>query len=386
MGGKMEHLLHHQKSVLAAYKLSIAKNYHSHSIFHFIKNLLQAQFNLIKSFFIGIMLIIACMNISSAQPVTSYYHGKTINIIVGFGPGGGYDLYARLLSRFIGDHINGHPSIIVQNMDGAGSVRAANYVYNTATKDGTTIAAVNQNMPMYSLLGGKAAQFDAQKLVWLGSMGGSNGVLYTWHTSKVKTIDDAKKYETSLGGAGTNSDSYIFPTLINNLIHTKFKVINGYPGGSKEIHIAMERGEVDGRGGNSWSSLTSTNQEWVSNKKINILIQIGFKREAALPEVPLLQELVATEEDKKIVDLASLPTVLGYAHWMSPDVSMDRIIELRKAYFDTMKDVNLLSEAKKLMMPINPIKGEELAEMVSVVSNTPPNIIQKAAEKLEWKD
>jgi tripartite-type tricarboxylate transporter receptor subunit TctC len=347
------------------------------------------QLSILKTSYRSLLIlcsVITCVHSAQAQQNNNYYAGKTINIIVGFGPGGGYDIYARLLSRFIGDHIDGHPSVIVQNMDGAGSVRAANYVYNTATKDGTIIAAVNQNMPMYSLLGGKAAQFNAQKLVWLGSMGGSNGVLYTWHTSKVKTISDAQKIETTLGGAGTNSDSYIFPTLINNLIQTHFKVINGYPGGSKEIHIAMERGEVDGRGGNSWSSLTSTNQEWIANKKINILVQIGFEREHDLAHIPLLQELVTTEQDKKIVDLASLPTVIGYAHWVSPDVPQIHVIQLRRAYRMTMVDEKFKLEAQKLMMPIHPISGEELSNMVRNVAMTPPDIIQKAAEKLEWKD
>ena len=208
---------------------------------------------------------------AQAQTPAEFYKGKTISIIVGFGAGGGYDLYARLVGRFIGEHIPGKPNVVVQNMEGAGSVRASNHVYTVAPKDGTVIAAVNQNMPMYQLLGGKAAQFDAANMVWLGTMGGSNGLLYTWHTSPVKTIEDAKKTEVKLGGTGTNSDSHIFPTLINNMLGTKFKVINGYAGGSKEVHLALERGEVEGRGGNSWSSLISSNRDWVEQKKPRFL-------------------------------------------------------------------------------------------------------------------
>ena len=155
-----------------------------------------------------------------AQTGPDFYKGKTVSIVVGFGAGGGYDLYARLLGRFIGRHIPGEPNVVAQNMEGAGSVRAANFVYASGPKDGTVIAAVNQNMPMYQLLGGKAAQFVASKMVWLGTMGGSNGLLYTWHTSPVKTIEDAKRIEVKLGGTGTNSDSHIFPTLINNLVGT----------------------------------------------------------------------------------------------------------------------------------------------------------------------
>ena len=271
-------------------------------------------------------------------------------------------------------------------MEGAGSVRAANYVYASAAKDGTFIAAVNQNMPMYQLLGGKAAQFDAARLVWLGSMGGSNGLLYTWHTSAVKTIEDAKKVEVKLGGTGTNSDSHIFPTLINNLIATRFKVINGYSGGSKEVHLALERGEVEGRGGNSWASLMSSNRDWVEQKKLNFLVQIGFEPEPAIKEVPMLQTLVKTEAERQIVDLVSLPTVLGYAHWVAPEVPADRIALLRDAYDATMKDPAFIAEAEKLGMMLRPARGVEVEALVRKVANTPKPVLEEAARKLEWKD
>jgi tripartite-type tricarboxylate transporter receptor subunit TctC len=321
-----------------------------------------------------------------AQSPAEFYKGKTINIICGFGAGGGYDLYARLLGRYLAEHIPGKPNVVVQNMEGAGSVRAANYVYAGGAKDGTVIAAVNQNMPMYQLLGGKAAQFDAAKLVWLGSMGGSNGLLYTWHTSAVKTIEDAKKTEVKLGGTGTNSDSHIFPTLINNLIATKFKVINGYAGGSKEVHLALERGEVEGRGGNSWASLMSSNRDWIEQKKLNFLVQIGFESEPELKNVPMLQDLVKTQEDRQIVDLVSLPTVLGYAHWVAPEVPADRVAALRAAYDDTMKDPAFLAEADKLGMMLRPARGADVEALVRKVSATPKHVLEEAARKLEWKD
>jgi tripartite-type tricarboxylate transporter receptor subunit TctC len=323
---------------------------------------------------------------AGAQTPAEFYKGRTVSIVVGFGPGGGYDLYARVLGRFIGEHIPGRPSVVVQNMDGAGSVRASNYIYSNAPKDGTNIAAVNQNMPMYALLGGRAAQFDAGKMVWIGSMGGSNGILYTWHTSPVKSIDDAKRTVTTLGGTGTNSDSHIFPTLINNLIGTRFKVINGYPGGSKDIHLAIERSEVEGRGGNSWSSLTSSNRDWIDQKKLNMIVQIGFEREKELPNTPLLQELVKTDREKQIVDLVSLPTVLGYAHWVAPEVPADRVAALRAAYDETMRDPAFLAEVKKLSVTIKPATGAEIEALVRRVANTPKPIIDEAARLLEWKD
>ena len=323
---------------------------------------------------------------ASAQTPAEFYKGKTVSIIVGFGAGGGYDLYARLLGRFIGEHIPGKPNVVVQNMEGAGSVRAANHVYAVAPKDGTVIGAVNQNMPMYQLLGGKAAQFDAAKMVWLGTMGGSNGLLYTWHTSPVKTIEDAKKIEVSLGGTGTNSDSHIFPTLINNMLGTKFKVINGYAGGSKEVHLALERREVDGRGGNAWASLMSSNRDWIEQKKLNFLVQIGFEPEKEILDVPMLQSFMKTDSERQIVELVSLPTVLGYAHWTAPEVPADRIAALRAAYNATMRDPAFLAEAQKLGMMLRPDTGPAVEALVKRVANTPKPVLLEAARLLEWKE
>ena len=275
---------------------------------------------------------------AQAQDVSSFYKGRTINVICGFAAGGGYDAYARLISRHMGRHVPGAPQMIVQNMTGAGSVRAANYVYVNAPKDGTVIAAVNQNMPMYQLLGGSAAHFDAAKFNWLGSIVSSNGILTTWHTSPTKTLKDALQRETIMGGSGTNSDSHIFPTLLNNLIGTKFKVINGYSGGSADINLALERGEVEGRGGNSWASLVSNNPDWIKEKKLNYIIQFGLIPEPAVPDVPMLQDVVSSAEDKEIAFLIGLPIAIGYAYWLAPEVPKERMSELRAAWTLMVKD------------------------------------------------
>src|ERR1700730_10843703 len=267
----------------------------------------------------------------AADDAADFYRGKTINVIVGFGAGGGYDLYARLLAHHLGNHIAGQPNVVVQNMEGAGSVRAANYVYSVAPKDGTVIAAVNQNMPMYQMLGGAGAQFNAAQINWLGSMAYSNGTLYTWYQSGSKRLEDAKAGGVRLGGVGTTSDSCIYPTLVNGLLGTRFKVINGYAG-TKEIHLALERGEVMGRGGNTWASLTSSNQDWVEQKKVNLLVQIGFKSEPEITQVPLLIDLVKTPEEKQIVTVVTLPTALGYTDWLAPEVPAGRMKLLREAY------------------------------------------------------
>ncbi|MDP4594738.1 MAG: hypothetical protein NWT00_09315 [Beijerinckiaceae bacterium] len=321
---------------------------------------------------------------AQAQDAASYYKGKTIYIIVGFGPGGGYDLYPRVLARHMSQYIPGNPKIIVQNMTGAGSMRAANHVYSNAPKDGTYIAAVNQNMPMYQLLGGKGATFKAQKLQFLGTIASSNGTLYTWHASKTKTIEDAKKHVTTMGGTSNRSDSFIFPTLLNKLIGTQFKVITGYTGGTKPIHLALERGEIDGRGGNSWASLSSISADWLRDKKLNILVQVGFEKEDELPNVPLLQDLVKPE-DRAAVDVISLPTAIGYAHWLSPDAPADRVALLRKAYAKTVKDAGFLAEAKKLNILIKPKSGEQIEALVRRVAATPQPVLNKTAQLLGWQ-
>ncbi len=342
---------------------------------------LKSAGSLSAAAFISVML---CPAAASAQDVAAFYKGKTIQIICGFAPGGGYDLYPRVLARHMGRHIPGQPNIVVQNMVGASSVRASNHVYAIAPRDGTTIAAVNQNMPMYSLLGGKSAQFDARRFAWLGTMASSNGVLFTYTTSQTKTLADAVRRETLLGGVGTNSDSHIFPTLINKLLNTKFKVINGYGGGTSEINLAIERGEVEGRGGNTWASLQSTNAIWINNKKLNYVVQIGLEKEPDLGATPLLSDLVTSDDDRKAVEVISLPTAIGYAHWMAPGIPADRFSALRKAYMDALKDPLLLQEAEKLQLLITPKSGEEIEKLMDRAFATPQPVLDRTAQLLEW--
>ena len=319
-----------------------------------------------------------------AAEADEFYKGKTISVIVGFAAGGGYDNYARLLARHMPRHIPGSPQIVVQNMVGAGSVRAANYVFSSAPKDGTVIAAVNQNMPMYQLLGGASAQFDASKFRWLGSLISSNSVISTWYTSPTKTLADAFKRETLLGGSGTNSDSHIFPTLLNNLIGTKFKVINGYAGGTADIHLAIERGEVEGRGGNSWASLKSGNANWLAEKKLNFLMQFGLEPEPELAGVPLLQDVVKNDLDRDVAFLISLPIALGYGYWLAPEVPTERLAILRKAWAETIRDPQLIAEAQKLGLDLKPTEYLEPETNVARAAKLPQAVLTRATEALEW--
>ena len=328
---------------------------------------------------------LAGVAILAAAPAAAddFYRGKTINIIVGFGPGGGYDLYARLLARHLGKHVPGNPSVVVQNMEGAGGVRAANHVYNVAPKDGTVIAGVNQGAAMFKLLGGKGAQYDPAKFQWLGSMAASNNTVYVWHTSGIKTLDDAKGREVSMAGSGVISDANIYPAVFNALVGTKFKVISGYTG-TNDSNLALERGEVEGRGGGAYSSLVSTRPDWLREEKVKILAQIGFEKEPDLKDVPLLLDIVKSEEERQIATVVTLPTAIGYNYWLAPEVPAERVEVLRTAFAAALKDEALLAEAKKQSLEIRPKTGQELEAMVNKAAETPKPILEKTATILGW--
>ena len=330
-------------------------------------------------------LAVALLATVGAAPVRAEetYAGKTVNLIVGFGPGGGYDLYARLLSRHLGNHLPGHPTVVVQNMDGAGGVRAANYVYAQAPKDGTVIAAVNQGMTLFAALGGKGAAYDPAKLQWLGRLGSSNNVVYTSAASGVRTIADAKAREVSMAGSGIISDADIYPKILNALAGTRFKIINGYAG-TNESNLAIERGEVDGRGGGAYSSLVSTRPQWLRDKTVTILAQVGVEREPDLPDVPRLLDLVSGTEATQIATLVTLPVSLGYNYWMAPGVPEARVALLRKAFDEAAHDPDLLAEAKTQSLEIRYRSGTDLQDVVRQAAAMPKPVLDKTAHLLGW--
>jgi tripartite-type tricarboxylate transporter receptor subunit TctC len=332
-----------------------------------------------------LLVAIALSPAPSAADDKNFYAGNTINIIVGFGPGGGYDLYARLLAQHLGKHIPGHPAVVVQNMAGAGGIRAANYVYSAAPKNGTVIAATNQFAPMFQLLGGggSTGEYDAAKIQWLGSMASSNNVAYVWHTSGIKTLDDAKQQEVPLAGSGVISDANIYPAILNAIVGTKFKVINGYEG-TNASNLAIERGEVAGRGGGAYSTLVSTRPDWLRDKKVNIIAQIGVEKDADLPNVPLLTELARTDEERQIMAVVTLPIAIGYNHFVAPEVPAERLEILRTAYARALADPALLAEARKLQLDIRPRTGAELAALVKKAAETPKATLEKTAKILGW--
>jgi tripartite-type tricarboxylate transporter receptor subunit TctC len=314
-----------------------------------------------------------------------FYQGKTIRIVVGYPTGGGYDNAARLLARHIGKHIPGQPAVIVQNMEGAGSLRAANYVYGVGPQDGTVIASVNQSLPLLEMAGGKGIRFTSTKLKWLGSMQSSNSVLVTWKASGIRSLDIAKRIEAPLGTGGQTADSYIHVVAINRLLGTKFKIVAGYQG-TQDISLAMERGEVAGRAGLTWATVIATQPNWIAEKKIDVLLQMGDKPEPDLPTVPLLQDLVTSQDDKQIVTLLTLPIILGFAHWVGPEVPDDRLAILRRAYDETMQDSEFLAEAAKSAMLIRSKKSDAIEALVKQAASTPGGVLAQFKAMLGWTD
>ena len=257
-------------------------------------------------------LLLALPQRAQAQSVADFYRGKNLNLIVGYSAGGGYDTYSRILARHLGKHIPGNPSIVVQNMPGAGSLKFANYLYNVAPKDGTTIGTFSRGMAMEPLIGGTNVQFDATKFTWLGSGTNETSVFVAWHTAPVKTWNDIVTKPFTVGGEGSGSDPDIYALLLKNAFGAKLKLISGYPG-TAEIAIALERGEVDTRASWSWTSLKTLRPQWLAEKKVVLPVQLSLTKGADLQDVPLITEFADTERQRQMLQAGSEPAGDGAA-------------------------------------------------------------------------
>ncbi len=322
-----------------------------------------------------------CAPAQAQQSIESFYKGKTIDFYIGFTPGGGYDFYARLLSRFMGEHIPGKPAIVAKNMAGGGSRTAASYMYSVAPKDGTAIATVDQSTPVQQAVGDPTIKFDTAKFNFIGNPVVDNNVVVTWHMSGVKTIEDATKKEYAIGATGYNT-SFQYPQAMNIIAGTKFKIILGYPG-ANEINLAMENGELAGRGSNSWASYKGTKPDWVRDKKINILVQIGLKKANDLPDVPLLMDLAKNDEDRAALKLLSAPPDIGRPVFAPPGLQPERVKALRDAFDATMKDAAFLEQAKREGLDIDPISGEQLQKVVNDILSAPQSVRDRLAGLIE---
>jgi len=319
---------------------------------------------------------------ASADAVSDFYAGKTVTLYVGYSPGGGYDTYARTLARHIGDHIPGHPSVIVKNRPGAGSMLLTNEMYNILPKDGSVIAIIGRGLPMEPLFGTPEAKYDPRKFTWLGSMNNEVSVCVSWYKSPVKTWKDLLTTPLIVGGTGPGSDTDTFPRIMNNILGTKLKLVTGYPGGN-EVLLAMERGEVEGRCGYSWSSAKSRKADWLKEGKLNILIQMSTQKHEDLPNVPLIMDLAKSEKDKAALELIYARQEFGRPFLAPPDVPADRAQALQTAFMETLKDPALIADAAKQNLELNPVNGKRVAELITKIYQAPKDVVQLAKEASE---
>jgi tripartite-type tricarboxylate transporter receptor subunit TctC len=316
---------------------------------------------------------------ASADNVEDFYRGKNIDLIIGYTPGGGYDLFARLVAQFMGDHIPGKPHVVARTMAGGGSRIAAGYVAKIAPKDGTVLATASQSLAVEQALGDKQ-QFDMTKLIYVGNPEQENNTVVTWAASGIKTIEDATKREVTIGSTGDDPSSQ-YVKAMNALLGTKFKIIYGYPGGN-DIDLAMERGEVEGRGSSTATEWKSTHADWLHDKKINILAQVGLAKARYLPDVPLLIDLANNDENRAVLKLLSASIALGRQIFTTPDVPPERVKALRDAFDATMKDPAFIAQTQKQNFDLDPVSGADMQKIVADIVASPKPITEKLNEIL----
>jgi len=333
---------------------------------------------------LGLAIAFAAITPAAAQDsVAEFYKGKTVRIVVGIGVGSGYDINARLLARHMANYIPGNPTVIVQNQPGAGSLTMTNQLYASGPFDGTAIGASFNGMPTTPLLQPAAARFDPNKLIWLGSTNRETQALYVWHTVPLQTLDEAKTKEIVIGAQAPGSTQYDFPMVANSLFDFKFKVITGYQATPK-IHLAMESGEVHGTIAN-WSTLKAIATNWLDEKKIRILSQWTLKKNPELPDVPMFLDYAKTDAERAALELVTARLEYGRPFFLPPGVPAERVEALRRAFDATMKDKEFLAEADKLKIEIEPLTGEQVAEVVKKVSATHPDVVARVRQAMEKK-
>jgi tripartite-type tricarboxylate transporter receptor subunit TctC len=317
---------------------------------------------------------------SGAAPTPAeFYKGRVINMIIGYSPGGGYDLYGRVLAQHMTKHIPGNPKIIPQNMPGAGSLKAANYIFSVGRKDGTTIGTFARSMGMSQLVG--HATFDTREFSWIGSITKDTSLCVSWKTSPIKTWNDALTKQFTVGGEGADSDPDIFTKLYKNVLGANMRLASGFPGTSG-IGLAMQRGEVHGLCGLSWSTIKSQHPDWLRDKSINLLIQAAPEKDPELPDVPNALDLAKTEEQKQIVDFAVVSQTIARPIAAGPGIPADRKAALRAAFDATMKDPAFLADMKRLQLDVRPVTGAEIDTMIGHLYATPKDVVARAARAM----
>jgi len=313
---------------------------------------------------------------------------KQITVTVSSDAGNGYDVYARAVTRHWAKHMPGNPEIIVKNQPGAGGLKLANWLYNQAARDGSEIGAFQNGTVLEKAFhtvseGGKNAMFDATKFGWIGTPNQTVFLLVSWHTTPVKTFDDLYKHELIVGASTANSDNGINAILLNKMFSAKLKVIYGYSGPA--LDLAIERGELQGAAGKDYSSIASVRPAWLSEKQVNLLVQLGMKSHPDLKGVPLALDLAKTEEHRKILELIFAKYAMARPLTTTPGVPADRLAALRASFDATMKDKGYIADAEKQRMELDPLSGVEVQKIIEDIYATPEPLLAKAREMIKPK-
>jgi tripartite-type tricarboxylate transporter receptor subunit TctC len=323
------------------------------------------------------MLAVMFVPAALAQSFDKATSSDRLTIIVGYPPGAAYDVYARALSRHMGKHLAGSPAIGVQNMPGAGSLAAANFLYNTAPKDGSVIGMFSRGVAVQPLFDPDGVRFDPLKFNWIGSPSSDVSFALAWHLSPVKTFQDMISKGMTMAASGPGADATVFPNVLNAMLGTRIKILTGYQGAADSL-LAVERGEVDGTAGISWSTLASSRPEWLHNGKVSFLIQLATRGRDDLKDVPLVTSLAKTETDRRVLELIFSRQTMAYPFAAPPGVAPARVDALRRAFNETISDSAYIDEAKRLGMSVNLVTGQEIQEIITQAFLAPPEIIEKA--------
>jgi tripartite-type tricarboxylate transporter receptor subunit TctC len=330
-----------------------------------------------------VALLLLAPQAADAQTADPFFKGKTINLYIGFGPGGTYDYYGRLVARYLGRHLPGEPTIVAQSMPGSGGLRAANYLFSAAPKDGTAVAVIPQTAAIEDALRSPGVQYKAAEFNWIGRMTAILEVHFTWKTSKGKTIEDARQHEIPVAGTGAGSPSEGYPKLLNALSGTKFKIISGYPSSTAGM-LAMERGEVDGAL-TSWNTLKRTKQQWLQNRDLNVLLQYGAERHPELRDIPTVLETARTPEGRAALAFYIGGAELGRSLAAPPGLPAERVKMLRMAFDAMLKDREFLAEIEKSGQEFYPASGEQVQKLIAATANAPRDVVELTEATLRGK-
>jgi tripartite-type tricarboxylate transporter receptor subunit TctC len=326
----------------------------------------------------GILLAVLT---GGAHDALAGFKASTVTVSIPSDTGGGYDTYGRLVARHLGRFLPGHPSIVPRNQPGAGGIVVANYIYNVAPKDGSAIAIIQGATPFEPLFGNAQVKFDPLQFNWLMSLAEAVNIGIFWHTSSVHTLEDLRTRETLVGSSGGGTTD-VYPTLLNNLAGTKFKIIKGYTG-TGEVGIAMERGEVEGLIGAELSSLRATKPDWLADKKIRIVVQMVLHKSPQLPDVPSALDLVTNDDDRRVLELLLARQQYGRPFMAPPGMPVDVVADLRSAFQAMVKDPTFLADAQKLHADIVVGTGQDIAALIKKTYATPKPLVDRAITELK---